>query len=80
MSLRSGVFSLGKEMKRLYRLYGKDLVLLDATYKTCKYAVPLFLLVVKTNSNYQPVAVIIIQDENEEMITIALSKIKGYFY
>lgn len=34
-----------KEMKRLYQLYAPTLVLLDATYKTTKYAIPLFFLV-----------------------------------
>ena len=40
-------------MKRLYQRYGKHLVLLDATYKTTKYALPLYFLVVQTNVNYQ---------------------------
>ena len=40
-------------MKRLYQRYGKHLVLLDATYKTAKYALPLYFLVVQTNVNYQ---------------------------
>ena len=42
-----------EQMKRIYRRYGKDLVLLDATYKTTKYSLPLYFLVVKTNVNYQ---------------------------
>ena len=40
-------------MKRLYQRWGKHLVLLDATYKTTKYALPLYFLVVETNVNYQ---------------------------
>ena len=40
-------------MKRLYQRYAVDLVLLDATYKTSKYSLPLYFLVVKTNVNYQ---------------------------
>lgn len=32
--------------------YGSEICLLDATYKTTKYAVPLFFLCVKTNSGY----------------------------
>ena len=40
-------------MKRLYQRYGKHLVLLDATYKTTKYTLPLYFLVVQTNINYQ---------------------------
>ena len=34
-------------MQRLYRKYAPHLVLLDATYKVCKYSLPLFLLVVQ---------------------------------
>lgn len=40
-------------MKRLYRRYAPHLVLLDATYKTMKYALSLYFLVVKENVNYQ---------------------------
>lgn len=31
-------------------------VLIDATYKTTKYALPLFLLAVRTNVSYVPIA------------------------
>ena len=41
------------DMKRIYRKYAPYLILLDATYRTTKYALPLYLLVVKTNVNYQ---------------------------
>ena len=40
-------------MKRTYRKYGPCLILLDATYRTTKYALSLYFLVVKTNVNYQ---------------------------
>ena len=59
-------------MKRLYRVYAPSLLLLDATYKTKKYAVPLFFAVVKTNVNFQVVCVIVLQEETERMITKAL--------
>ena len=36
--------------------YGNGLSLLDATYKTTRYALPLFFLIVKTNVDYQVVA------------------------
>ena len=32
--------------------YGNEMTLLDATYKTTRYNLPLFFLVVKTNVNY----------------------------
>ena len=44
---------LSPQMMRLYEQYGNDMVLLDATYRTCKYALPLFFLCVRTNVNYQ---------------------------
>ena len=40
-------------MKRLYNRYAHHAIFLDATYRTTKYALPLFFLVVKTNVNYQ---------------------------
>lgn len=41
--------------KRLEK-YGNEIFLLDATYKTSRYALPLFFLCVKTNVNYCVVA------------------------
>ena len=40
-------------MQRLYRRYASSLIMLDATYRTTKYALPLLFMVVKTNINYQ---------------------------
>ena len=65
-------------MKRLYRLYAQSLLLSDATYKTTKYAVPLFFVVVKTNVNLQVVCVIVLQEETEPMITKALLILKSW--
>lgn len=64
-------------MQRLYRRYGKTLVLLDATYRTTKYSLPLYFLVVQTNVNYQVAAVIVCQEETIEMIKEASLIIKG---
>ena len=50
-------------MQRLYQRYGKHLVLLDATYKTTKYPLPRYFLVVQPNVNYQVAAVIVTQEE-----------------
>ena len=66
------------QMKRLYRMYGSHYVFLDATYKTCKYAVPLFFLMVRTNVNYQVVAVFVVQQETRTMIKEALSIIRDW--
>ena len=42
-----------KFQRRLLNRYGNAINLLDATYKTTKYAIPLFFLAVKTNVDYQ---------------------------
>ena len=55
-------------MKYLYQKYAPYLVLLDATYKTTKYALPLFFAVVKTNLNFQVVEVLVFQEETKDMI------------
>ena len=40
-------------MQRLCRRYASSLTMLDATYRTTKYSLSLFFMVVKTNANYQ---------------------------
>ena len=39
--------------KRILEKYGNEICLLNATYKTTKYSISLFFLVVKTNVDYQ---------------------------
>ena len=46
---------------------------MDATYKTCKLALPLFFLVVRMNVGYSVVAEFIIQHEDMTSITEALT-------
>ena len=65
-------------MQRLYRKYGNHLVLLDATHKICKYALPLFFLVVQTNVNFQLAAIIVLEDESSSLIIKALEIIKKW--
>ena len=62
------------EMQQMFHRYGNQLILLDATYKTTKYALPLFFLVVKTNVSFQVCRAIVVQDKSVEMITRALKK------
>ncbi|XP_075739497.1 uncharacterized protein LOC119166678 [Rhipicephalus microplus] len=52
-----------KFMRSMLKKYGGSVVCLDATHKTSDYALPLFLLVVKTPSGYTPAGVFIIQFE-----------------
>ncbi|XP_054288108.1 uncharacterized protein LOC129003812 isoform X2 [Macrosteles quadrilineatus] len=61
-----------KNMQFLYRKYGTNTILLDATYRTCKYALPLYFVVVDTNVNFQVVGVIITQMETKEAISEGL--------
>ena len=46
--------------RRLLKRYG-NICLLDATYKTTRYALPLFFLVVCTNGDYQVVGSFVVQ-------------------
>ena len=45
-----------KWQRELLTTYGNTITLMDATYKTTKYSLPLFFLCVKTNVNYTVVA------------------------
>ena len=58
--------------------YGNTMTLLDATYKTTKYALPLFLLCVRTNSGYIPVAEFIVERETATSIAEALHIIANW--
>lgn len=52
-----------KWQRRLLNRYGNELCLLDATYRTTKYSLPLYFLVVKTNMEYKVVASFVTQSE-----------------
>ena len=41
-----------KEMQNMYERYGNHMNLLDATYRTIKYVLPLFFVVVQTSVNF----------------------------
>ncbi|XP_065645230.1 uncharacterized protein LOC136075723 [Hydra vulgaris] len=64
--------------KRLLLRYGNELAFLDATYQTTRYALPLFFLVVKTNIDYQIVAIFVCEHETTKAITEALMCIKEW--
>ena len=64
--------------KKLMKRYGNTLCLLDATYKTTKYSLPLFMLVVRTNVQYCPVAEFIVETESADAISEALSILKAW--
>ena len=64
--------------KHLLLRYGQDMCFLDATYKTCKYALPLFFVCVKTNVGYQVVATFVTQNEQQVDIEEALHIIEQW--
>lgn len=58
---------------QMFHRYGNQLGLLNATYKTTKYALRLFFLVVKSNVTLQICTLILLQEESIDMITRAPS-------
>ena len=64
--------------QQLMSKYGNHNCLLDATYKTTKYAIPLFFVAVKSNSDHQVVASFAVQDETTAAITEALGILKNW--
>eukprot|EP00794_Sanderia_malayensis_P002332 gene2332-2685_t len=64
--------------QRLLSRYGNDLVLLDATYQTTRYVIPLFFMVVKTNIDYQIAATFVCESESTESIEEALNILKQW--
>ncbi|KAH8042069.1 hypothetical protein HPB51_020243 [Rhipicephalus microplus] len=64
--------------RSMLKKYGGSVVCLDATHKTSDYALPLFLLVMKTPSGYTPAGVFIIQFEMAHCIAEALDIFKQW--
>ena len=62
----------------VYLRYGNNLCLLDATYRTTKYALPLFFVAVKTNLGYSEVGESVVQYETAEAIQTGLETIKTW--
>lgn len=58
--------------------YGNTMSLIDATYKTTKYDVPLFFVTVRTNAGYTVVAEFIVQTETVICIEEALGVLKKW--
>nr|XP_047123498.1 calcium-responsive transcription factor-like isoform X2 [Hydra vulgaris] len=58
--------------------YGNEILLLDATYRTTRYSLPLFFLAIKTNVDNQVVATFVIENETKKAITEALNIIKQW--
>lgn len=58
--------------------YGNSLCMLDATYRTTKYALPLFFLAVKTNVGFSVVAEFIVQNETQASLQQGLETIQRW--
>ena len=63
--------------RRLLQRYGNDMCLLDATYKTTRYSLPLFFLVVRSNVDYQVAGSFVVQNETSHCIKEALQLLKN---
>ena len=66
-----------KAQRDLMKCYN-NLVLMDATYRTCRLMLPTFLLAVKTNVGYSSAAAFIVKTEDSASISEALGRIKIY--
>ena len=66
------------DQRHLLTRYGNQMCLLDATYRTTKYDLPLYFLCVRTNVCFQVVGSFVIQYENTQCITEALMVFKEW--
>lgn len=67
-----------QDQKRLMQIYGNEICLLDATYQTSKYALPLFFVVVPTNISYQVVGTFMLSKETSGAIGEALTELSNW--
>ncbi|XP_062567168.1 uncharacterized protein LOC134229431 [Saccostrea cucullata] len=64
--------------QKLLQKYGNEICLLDATYNTSKYDVPLFFICVNTNVGFSIVASFVVANENTGLIEEGLQIIKEW--
>ena len=64
--------------RRMLELYGSDICLIDATYRTTSYGLPLLCLCVATNVGFYNVATILLVDETLSSISAALKKVSEW--
>ena len=67
-----------ENQQRLIKLYGSNVCLLDATYKTTKYAILLFFVVLKSNVDCQAVASFALQDETTSAVKEVLLILRSW--
>ena len=63
--------------KRILEKHWNEIYLLDATYETTKYSIPLFFLAVKTNVDYQIAGSFAVQGETTDAILEAVTILKS---
>lgn len=64
--------------KQLLLKYGQEICLMDATYRTTQYAVPLYFICVPTNVNYMTVATFITETEDSDSIKKVLLQLRQW--
>jgi hypothetical protein len=62
----------------ILKKYSGEVALLDSTYNTCNFSVPLYMVAVQTNSGFVVVASFILGRDTKEQICEALQKIKNF--
>jgi hypothetical protein len=64
--------------QRMLQLYGSDICLIDATYRTTAYDLPLVCLAVATNVGFVNVASMLLVDEKAETVAAGLRKLAAW--
>lgn len=67
-----------KWQKKLLQKHGGEICMMDATYKTSRYALPLFFLCVKTNVDYIVVGSFVVQHEDNNSIMNGIRVLKEW--
>lgn len=62
--------------KRIMRLYGNEISVIDSTYKTCRYDVALYTLCCPTGSGYQTIGEIVCSRDDSDSIALGLKVCK----
>ena len=64
--------------RELLLRYGSEMVLMDSTYQTTKYEIPLFFLCISTNVGYTMIGYFLLNREDVSSISEALEILKSW--
>jgi len=64
--------------QRMMQIYGAELFLIDSTYNTTVYDLPLFVMCVMTNVGYVSVASFLLSDERQESVAAAVQQVQQW--